>query len=58
MRAPAPIASAVTGEPLAIAGQASLDAAAMIAYARGKGGPALRAMSFHDRARMLKSLAL
>jgi oxepin-CoA hydrolase/3-oxo-5,6-dehydrosuberyl-CoA semialdehyde dehydrogenase len=53
-----PIASAVTGEPLAIAGQASLDTASMIDYARQKGGPALRAMTFHDRARMLKALAL
>lgn len=52
------IASAVTGEKLAIAGQASIDAEAMIAFARNKGGPALRAMSFHDRARMLKALAL
>lgn len=53
-----PIASAVTGEPLAIAGQASLDTQSMIDFARQKGGPALRAMSFHDRARMLKALAL
>ncbi|WP_417409937.1 phenylacetic acid degradation bifunctional protein PaaZ [Hoeflea sp.] len=53
-----PIASAVTGEPLAIAGQASLDTQAMIDFARTRGGPALRAMSFHDRARMLKALAL
>jgi oxepin-CoA hydrolase/3-oxo-5,6-dehydrosuberyl-CoA semialdehyde dehydrogenase len=53
-----PIASAVTGEPLAIAGQASLDTQSMIDFARLKGGPALRAMSFHDRARMLKALAL
>ena len=52
------IASAVTGEPLAIAGQASLDTEAMLEFARTKGGPALRAMSFHDRARMLKALAL
>jgi len=53
-----PIASAVTGEPLAIAGQAALDTQAMIDFAKQKGGPALRAMSFHDRARMLKALAL
>ncbi|WP_299861638.1 phenylacetic acid degradation bifunctional protein PaaZ [uncultured Hoeflea sp.] len=52
------IASAVTGEKLAVAGQTSIDAGAMIAFARNKGGPALRAMSFHDRARMLKALAL
>ncbi|KJS08951.1 MAG: enoyl-CoA hydratase [Hoeflea sp. BRH_c9] len=53
-----PIESAVTGKPLAIAGQASLDTKAMIDFARTKGGPALRAMTFHDRARMLKALAL
>ena len=53
-----PIASAVTGEPLAIAGQASLDTQGMIDFAWQKGGPALRAMTFHDRARMLKALAL
>jgi len=52
------IASAVTGEPLAIAGQAALDTQSMADFARTKGGPALRAMSFHDRARMLKELAL
>ena len=52
------IASAVTGKPLAIAGQARLDTQAMVDFARQKGGPALRAMSFHDRARMLKALAL
>jgi oxepin-CoA hydrolase/3-oxo-5,6-dehydrosuberyl-CoA semialdehyde dehydrogenase len=52
------IASAVTGEPLATAGQAKLNTQAMIDFARTKGGPALRAMSFHDRARMLKALAL
>ncbi|MCY0147527.1 phenylacetic acid degradation bifunctional protein PaaZ [Hoeflea sp. G2-23] len=52
------IANAVTGEPLAIAGQAALDTQSMVDFARTKGGPALRAMSFHDRARMLKALAL
>ena len=30
----------------------------MLAFARTKGGPALRALSFHDRARMVKALAL
>jgi len=53
-----PIASAVTGEPLAMAGRSSLDTQAMLDFARLKGGPALRAMTFHDRARMLKALAL
>ncbi|MDP3524881.1 MAG: aldehyde dehydrogenase family protein, partial [Hoeflea sp.] len=52
------IESAVTGAPLALAGQAALDTQAMLDFARTKGGPALRAMTFHDRARMLKALAL
>ncbi len=52
-----PIASAITGEVIAQAGQA-LDTAAMVEHARNLGGPALRAMTFHDRARMVKALAL
>lgn len=51
------IASAVTGAPLAQAGNDALDVQAMLAYAREVGGPALRALTFHDRARMLKALA-
>jgi len=50
------IASAVTGEDVAIAGSA-LDFQAMLDHARGVGGPNLRALTFHDRARMLKALA-
>ncbi|MEL6204228.1 MAG: phenylacetic acid degradation bifunctional protein PaaZ [Pseudomonadota bacterium] len=53
-----PIACAVTGDPFATAGNEALDVAAMRDYARARGGPALRAMTFHDRARMLKALAL
>ncbi|HHL22387.1 MAG TPA: phenylacetic acid degradation bifunctional protein PaaZ [Aliiroseovarius sp.] len=52
-----PIASAITGEVIAQAGQA-LDTGAMLEHARKVGGPALRAMTFHDRARMVKALAL
>ncbi|MBB5514186.1 oxepin-CoA hydrolase/3-oxo-5,6-dehydrosuberyl-CoA semialdehyde dehydrogenase [Rubricella aquisinus] len=52
-----PIRSAITGEVIAEAG-GPLDPAAMIAFATEKGGPALRAMTFHDRAKMLKALAL
>jgi len=51
------IASAVTGEPMARAGSA-LPVQDMLDYARNVGGPALRAMTFHDRARMLKALAM
>ncbi len=53
-----PIASAITGLPLAQAGGADLDMQAMIDYGRKIGGPALRAMGFHDRAKMLKALAV
>jgi oxepin-CoA hydrolase/3-oxo-5,6-dehydrosuberyl-CoA semialdehyde dehydrogenase len=51
------IASAVTGEPMARAGSA-LPVQDMLDHARNVGGSALRAMTFHDRARMLKALAV
>lgn len=53
-----PIRSAITGAEIARAGNDRLDFAGMLAFARETGGPALRAMTFHDRARMLKALAL
>ncbi|WP_068110848.1 phenylacetic acid degradation bifunctional protein PaaZ [Tropicimonas marinistellae] len=52
------IHSAVTGEAMAEAGNDALDVQAMLDFARNTGGPALRAMTFHDRARMLKALAM
>lgn len=51
------IYSAVTGEEIAEAGSDTLDFQQMIDFAKKKGGPALRKMTFHDRARMLKALA-
>ena len=51
------IENAVTGAPLGRAGNDALDVQAMLDYARKTGGPALRALTFHDRARMLKALA-
>ena len=51
------IANAVTGEVFAQAGNDNLDFAAMIEFAKAKGGAALRSMTFHDRAKMLKALA-
>jgi len=51
------IASAVTGETIAQAGNRSLDFQAMLDFARDVGGPALRDLTFHDRAYMLKALA-
>ncbi|WP_300520487.1 phenylacetic acid degradation bifunctional protein PaaZ [Aliiroseovarius sp.] len=53
-----PIASAITGAQIAEAGNDSLDMQAMLDHARKVGGPALRAMGFHDRAKMLKALAM
>ncbi|MFA8440249.1 phenylacetic acid degradation bifunctional protein PaaZ [Yoonia sp.] len=52
------IENAVTGEQLGRAGNDALDVQAMLDYARQTGGPALRALTFHDRARMLKALAV
>jgi oxepin-CoA hydrolase/3-oxo-5,6-dehydrosuberyl-CoA semialdehyde dehydrogenase len=52
------IKSAITGDVIATAGNSALDVEAMLHHARTKGGPALRAMTFHQRAKMLKALAL
>ncbi len=49
---------AVTGEAVAEASSKGLDFDAMMQYARRKGGTALRKMTFHERGRMLKALAL
>ena len=54
----ATLRSAVTGEVVAETGSDGLDFKAMLDHARMIGGPALRAMTFHARARMLKELAL
>ena len=51
------IFSAITGEPIACAGNDALDAQEVLDFGRKTGGAALRAMTFHDRARMLKALA-
>ncbi|MGP9811723.1 phenylacetic acid degradation bifunctional protein PaaZ [Rhodopseudomonas sp. NSM] len=50
------IASAIDGSVVARASSAGLDFAAMVAHAREIGGPALRKLSFHRRADMLKAL--
>jgi oxepin-CoA hydrolase / 3-oxo-5,6-dehydrosuberyl-CoA semialdehyde dehydrogenase len=51
------IASAITGEVIATAGNSALDVQNMLDFARSVGGPALRKLTFHDRARMIKALA-
>jgi oxepin-CoA hydrolase/3-oxo-5,6-dehydrosuberyl-CoA semialdehyde dehydrogenase len=53
----AELVHAVTGEAIGEASSGGLDFAAMAAYARAVGGPVLRAMTFHERALMLKALA-
>ena len=53
----AQIIGPVSGGVIARAGGAALDYAAMVEHAVQRGGPALRAMTFHDRARMIKALA-
>ena len=52
-----PILGPVTGQPIATAMSGGWDVQGALDHARGVGGPALRAMGFHDRARMLKALA-
>ncbi|MFY7707956.1 MAG: phenylacetic acid degradation bifunctional protein PaaZ [Flavobacteriales bacterium] len=49
---------AVTGELVATASAEGLDFAAMTHYARSVGGPALRKLTFQERGRMLKALAM
>lgn len=52
------IKSAVTGETVAQTSSNGLDFKAMADYARKTGGPALRNMTLHERAFMVKDLAL
>jgi oxepin-CoA hydrolase/3-oxo-5,6-dehydrosuberyl-CoA semialdehyde dehydrogenase len=48
---------ATSGEVIAHASSAGVDFGAILKHAREVGGPALRAMTFHERAAMLKALA-
>jgi len=50
--------NAINGEEIATASSKGLDFAEMMNYARKVGGPALRKMTFQERGRMLKALAL
>ena len=50
--------NAVNGEVIAAASTKGLDFAAILNYGRAKGSPALRKMTFQERGRMLKALAL
>jgi oxepin-CoA hydrolase/3-oxo-5,6-dehydrosuberyl-CoA semialdehyde dehydrogenase len=53
-----PLYNAVTGDPVAKASTKGIDFGAVLHYARSKGNPALRRMSFHERGLMLRALAL
>ena len=50
--------NAVTGEPIFTATTQGLDLESMLNHARQKGNPALRKMTFQERGRMLRALAL
>lgn len=50
--------NAITGEIISAASSKGLDYQSILAYSREVGSPALRKMSFHDRGRMLKALAM
>ncbi|MFL6745161.1 MAG: phenylacetic acid degradation bifunctional protein PaaZ [Sphingomicrobium sp.] len=52
------IASAIDGAPVAMTGSGGLDFGGMLRHAREVGGPALRKLTFHERARMIKALGL
>ena len=49
---------AISGQPIYVAGTQGIDFESALKYARSKGNPALRKLSFQQRGRMLRSLAL
>jgi len=51
-----PLLDATTGELVAAVSSEGLDFAAALEHARSVGGPALRALTFHERAGVLKAL--
>jgi oxepin-CoA hydrolase/3-oxo-5,6-dehydrosuberyl-CoA semialdehyde dehydrogenase len=53
----AELRSAANGDVVALTSSQGLDFGAMTRFAREKGGPALRGLTFHQRAIMLKALA-
>src|SRR6266704_4045508 len=52
----APLRDAVTGEEVARISAEGIDMAAALEYGRSAGGPALRELTFHQRAALLKAL--
>ena len=53
---PSSILHSVTGEAVASVSSQGIDLAAAVGYARRVGGPTLRALTFHERGTMLRSL--
>lgn len=53
-----PLFNAITGEQIGSCSSEGLDYKAILEYGRNKGGEALRKMTFQERGRMLKALAL
>jgi oxepin-CoA hydrolase/3-oxo-5,6-dehydrosuberyl-CoA semialdehyde dehydrogenase len=51
-----PVLDAVTGDEVARVSSAGIDMAAALTYGRSVGGPALRELTFHQRAGLLKAL--
>ena len=54
---PQPLLNPATEETLAFASSDGVDLGAALAYARERGGPALRALSFAERGALLKAIA-
>ncbi len=54
----ADLASAIDGSLVATTGSGGLDFGGMLRHARTVGGPALRELTFHERARLIKGLGL
>jgi oxepin-CoA hydrolase/3-oxo-5,6-dehydrosuberyl-CoA semialdehyde dehydrogenase len=52
------LVNAVHGNPVAHSRSGGVDFASILEYGRTIGGPALRKMTFHERGRMIKALAL
>ncbi len=55
---PVEVSSAIDGSPVASTGSGGLNFGAMLRHAREVGGPALRGLTFHERARIIKALGL
>jgi acyl-CoA reductase-like NAD-dependent aldehyde dehydrogenase len=51
-----PVRDAVTGEEIARVSADGIDLAAALEYGRATGGPALRALTFHQRAALVKAV--